>query len=216
MRNAVCLVSMFTFVDDAYAEETEDEETLEIVVTATKTEVLVDASTTYVEIISSKQIEEFGIGDLTDILQQIAGINVVRSILGSSPVLQGLEPKHTLVLIDGQRLLGNKNGIVDLSRVSLSNIERIEIIRGASSVLYGSDAMGGVINIITKRAKSKKVQLSYQHGSFGMIQTDGHLSSVTKSYKHHSTIGLRGSQGYDLDKDSPQTDGPTFRQVDNL
>ena len=135
MRNAVCLVSMFTFVDDAYAEETEDEETLEIVVTATKTEVLVDASTTYVEIISSKQIEEFGIGDLTDILQQIAGINVVRSILGSSPVLQGLEPKHTLVLIDGQRLLGNKNGIVDLSRVSLSNIERIEIIRGASSVL---------------------------------------------------------------------------------
>ncbi|MAA80415.1 MAG: hypothetical protein CL916_14260, partial [Deltaproteobacteria bacterium] len=175
-----------------------DEDVEEIVITATKTEVLEDQSTVTVEVISSKQIAAFGIGDLTDVLQQLAGVNISRSILGSSPALQGLEPKHTLVLVDGQRLLGSKNGIVDLSRISLPNIERIEIIRGASSVLYGSDAMGGVINIITKRAKSKKdMRATYQHGLSGMIQADAQYGVNKQKTSHSTALGIRMSDGYD-------------------
>ena len=213
MRSTFYLLSGVSFLwpSSAFAEE----DVGEIVVTATKTEVLENESTTSVEVISSKQISAFGIGDLTDLLQQLAGVNISRSILGASPALQGLDPKHTLVLVDGQRLLGSKNGIVDLSRISLSNIERIEIVRGASSVLYGSDAMGGVINIITKRAKSKKdIRTTYQHGLLGMIQADAQVGKQTQSKNHLTTVGFRSSDGYDLDVDTVQTDGPSFRQVE--
>ena len=126
MRSTFYLLSGVSFLwpSSAFAEE----DVGEIVVTATKTEVLENESTTSVEVISSKQISAFGIGDLTDLLQQLAGVNISRSILGASPALQGLDPKHTLVLVDGQRLLGSKNGIVDLSRISLSNIDFAAVV----------------------------------------------------------------------------------------
>lgn len=195
--------------------DSDEQDEVEIVVTATKTEVDLEQSTISVDVISSKEIASFGIGDLTDVLQQLSGVQIERSILGSSPALQGLSPKHTLVLVNGQRLLGSKNGVIDLARISTANIDRIEIIRGASSVLYGSDAMGGVINVITKQPTSKRtMQGTYQHGSFGMIQADGYYSSAHPYHNSISTLSVRNSDGFDLDEESPQTDGPAFRQVE--
>ncbi|MEZ0131796.1 TonB-dependent receptor plug domain-containing protein, partial [Flavobacterium sp. LBUM151] len=82
--------------------------------------------------------------------------------------IQGLDAAYTMILIDGVPLVGRSSGVLDLSRVSVGNIERIEIVKGASSALYGSEAMGGVINVITKRPKKDMFSgnVFYRYGTF--------------------------------------------------
>ncbi|MEC7987031.1 MAG: TonB-dependent receptor [Myxococcota bacterium] len=197
------------------ADDAETESDGEIVVTGTRTEILAEDSTVSVEVISAEKLRDFGPGDLTDALQQLAGVNIQRGVLGSSPTLQGFDPKHTLVLVNGQRLLGSKNGIIDLSRISITNIERIEIIRGAASVLYGSDAMGGVINIITKEAQDPfLVESTYQHGTYGMIQADGRIGFQREDFGYVLSANFRTGDGYDLDTTTESTDGSDFRQLE--
>jgi outer membrane receptor for ferrienterochelin and colicins len=75
-----------------------------------------------------------------------------------------------MVLVDGQPMLGRNSGNFDLSRISVTNIERIEIIKGASSCLYGSDALGGAINIITRHgAITPQAQASLLYGSLNTV-----------------------------------------------
>ena len=133
--------------ESSESKESEANETM--VVTGSKTEQLVEKSPVPVTVITKEDIEAYGPGDIALLLQQMSGIQITNSVFGSSLQIQGLEPEHILILIDGQRVLGEKDGVIDISRLSLNNIERIEIVRGPSSVLYGSNAMGGVINIIT-------------------------------------------------------------------
>ena len=90
-------------------------------------------------------------------------MQVTRSYGGAGVTLQGLDEKHTLILIDGDRVLGQKDGITDLSRINLDQVERIEIVRGAASALYGADALGGVVNIITRKT-GKRFRASVQGG----------------------------------------------------
>ena len=73
----------------------------------------------------------------------------MRSFRGSEVRIHGMDPKYVLILVDGRRQIGELGGAVDLERFPVSQIERVEVIKGASSGLYGSRALGGVINIIT-------------------------------------------------------------------
>ena len=123
-----------------------------MVVTATRTEIPLGDSPVATEVISREDIEESGTEDLAALLEDHPGVDITRSYLGSSIRLQGLEPEHVLILVNGHRVLGMKGGVIDLSRFTVDNIERIEIVKGPSSALYGSEAMGGVINIITQEA----------------------------------------------------------------
>lgn len=128
----------------------------ETVVTATRTEKKLKNVPILTQVITSKQIEARSITDVRGLLEQeVPGLNFQEVGFGASIDIQGLGAKHILFLIDGERIAGENGGNIDYSRINVYDIERIEIVKGAASALYGSQAMGGVINIITKQAKEK-------------------------------------------------------------
>lgn len=140
----------------------------EIVVTATRTEQTVKGTPSTVQVITSEQIEQRQSQTLADVLQEATGI-VMFNDFQSRPQLsiRGSESRHVLIMVDGRRLSGelsyNSANAYDISRIRMENVERIEIIRGPAGALYGSDAMGGVINIITKKPKQSEGRLSYEY-----------------------------------------------------
>ena len=126
----------------------------QVVVTATRTQKRIKDVPVITQVVTSKQILERGVTNIQDLLaQEVPGLNFQQVGFGTDIDIQGLGSKHVLFLIDGERIAGENGGNIDYSRINLSNVERIEIVKGASSALYGSQAMGGVINIITKNAK---------------------------------------------------------------
>jgi outer membrane receptor for ferrienterochelin and colicins len=112
-----------------------------------------------VTIISKQKISMMGSRRLDEVLREQTGLAVVSDLGSGNRALglqmQGFSAEYITVLIDGQPMAGRNNGNFDLSRISISNIERIEIIKGASSSLYGSEALGGVVNIITRQNSTK-------------------------------------------------------------
>lgn len=121
----------------------------QVVVTATRTSKNVkDLPIPFLQI-SSTEIKNRGIIRLNDILAEQTGLAVINNH-GQGIQIQGFSPDYTLILIDGEPLIGRTSGTLELSRVATANVDRIEIIKGPASSLYGSEAMAGVINIITK------------------------------------------------------------------
>lgn len=147
----------------------EEVPTLEpVVVTATRTEIPVGELGVSATVITAEEIERSQTTDVLQLLRDAAGITVVQS--GSRGGLTELYPRggesnFTMVLIDGVQV-NEAGGGFDFSALTTENIERIEIIRGPQSALYGSDAIGGVIHIITKRGLGKPtVRVSTAHGA---------------------------------------------------
>lgn len=124
----------------------------QIVVTGSRGERRLKDSTVATEVISRKKIEASGARNAAEVLETQLGIDVVPFFGGSRVRMLGLDSQYVLILIDGERISGRLNNAVDLSRFKVQNIERIEIVKGASSALYGADAIGGVINLITREA----------------------------------------------------------------
>ncbi|MBC7658433.1 MAG: TonB-dependent receptor [Chitinophagaceae bacterium] len=111
------------------------------------------------------------------ILANAPGFDLVRGIRGQSVRLDGLDPKYTLVLVDGQRMTGKINDAYDLDSIELEGIQRIEIIRGAGSALYGSDAIAGVVNLITREGGKNVVRVHVDSNS----QRDASASTGLKA-----------------------------------
>jgi vitamin B12 transporter len=133
--------------------EDEEPETI-VVVTPTRNPRPLTQSTSAVTVITRQQIEQKKPFDVTDIINQVPGISVSQSGTRGKQTrvfLRGAAPDQTLVLIDGVRVNARSFGGFDFGTLAVENIERIEVLRGPQSALYGSDAMGGVINIITRR-----------------------------------------------------------------
>ncbi|MCK4245195.1 MAG: TonB-dependent receptor plug domain-containing protein, partial [Candidatus Omnitrophica bacterium] len=143
----------------------------EVVVTATRTESPVENLPQNITVIPKEDMEKMHVKTVDDVLQDIAGIEVIRSFgLSCSGwvLMRGVgSHKRTLVLKDGIPLnTASYGGFSSWNQLSTGNIDRIEVIRGASSALYGSDAMGGVINIVTKApAEELEGDLSCEYGS---------------------------------------------------
>lgn len=164
-----CLLSSLLCCSAAYASGPADSTSVneddpffleELVLTATRTPKKLKDSPVITQVISSRQIEERGLKSIQDLLmQEVPGLNFQEVGFGTSIDIQGLGAQHVLFLVDGERMAGENGGNIDYTRLNLSNIERIEIVKGASSALYGSQAMGGVVNIITKEA-TRKVEVS--------------------------------------------------------
>lgn len=135
------------------AAEGEPEVMEEIVVTGMRTgERLADAVVA-TELIRRADIEASGARTVADVLDQHPGVQVSRDFSGAGLSLWGLDPDYILILMDGQPLIGRVDGVIDLDRIPVHDIERIEIVKGAGSTLYGADAIGGVVNIITRKAE---------------------------------------------------------------
>ncbi len=132
----------------------------EVVVTATGTEHLLKNAPVQTEVITRKMIESYAGKSIEEILGGLtASFAFNESDMGSQMQLGGLGNSYILVLIDGKRIHGDNGGDNDLSLIDPHNIERIEIVKGAQSALYGSDAIAGVVNIITKKHDTETVLL---------------------------------------------------------
>ncbi|CDS91840.1 Outer membrane receptor for transport of vitamin B [Sphingobacterium sp. PM2-P1-29] len=146
-----------------------------------------------VTIIDRKAIELMGSRRLDEVLKEQTGIAIVNNTAGGNRSvgvqLQGFSSEYVMILIDGQPMLGRSSGNFDLSRISITNIERIEIIKGASSCLYGSDALGGAINIITRLGKvTPQMHANINYGSFNVL--DATLEGETSFNKNRGTALL--------------------------
>lgn len=173
----------------------------EVVVTATRTATTVNASLAAVEVIDRAQIDASSARSLPELLRGRAGISIVnQGGLGklSTLFLRGTESDHTLFLIDGVRVGSPTSGLTSLQDLPLAQIERIEIVRGPRSSLYGADAIGGVVQIFTRRGADK----AGVHGR-GRIAVGSHdLREASAG------LDLRGSQGgIGLDVAHQSTDG---------
>ncbi|BAV07470.1 TonB-dependent receptor [Filimonas lacunae] len=123
-----------------------------------------------VTIVDKRTIELMGSRRLDEVLKEQTGVAIVNDIGGGSRSIgvqmQGFGSEYVMVLIDGQPMIGRNSGNFDLSRISVANIERVEITKGAASNLYGGDALGGTINIITKHnVTSTQAMAAVSYGS---------------------------------------------------
>ena len=176
----------------------------EVVVTATKSEKTLKNVPVITQVISARKMLDLGITSVPDALQtMVPGLNMSQFGTRASITLQGMDAKYVLFLIDGERIAGEVNGDIDYSMLNLENIDRIEVIKGASSSLYGSNAIGGVINIITKKinepfdakfySRYSKYNELYSGGSIGLKK--GIIGSRTSFNYNHT-------DGYDITPES--------------
>ena len=186
----------------AFAQSNDEARNLDnVVVTATRTAITADAALAAVEVIDRTQIERSIARSLPELLRGRAGITIVnQGGLGklSTLFLRGTESDHTLFLIDGVRVGSSTSGLTSLQDLPLEQIERIEIVRGPRSSLYGADAIGGVIQVFTRRgadAAGVRPRARIGAGSNGLRE-----ASVGVDLR-----GVRGGAGIDLAHQS--TDG---------
>ena len=184
----------------------------EVVVTSTRTQKTLKNTPVITQVITAKQIENRGFADIKNLLmQEVPGLSFQEVGFGTSINMQGLDAKHILFLIDGERIAGETGNNIDYSRLNLYNVERIEIVKGAASAIYGSQAMGGVVNIITKNAR-KKMELNIG-GRYGERNQRNYPnpSKESKQYtfqRNTDKPNLNGniSLGLNLGKFKSQTD----------
>ncbi len=153
----------------------------EVVITATRSEALVTSISVATEVLTATKLAESNAKNVGEALSSISG-SLIKSYgaLGSleSISLRGSTDSQVLVLIDGQRLNNAQQASVDMSTIPIDLIDRIEVVKGGHAALYGSDAVGGVINIITK-SMAKKNLLNYRaNGTFGSFNTRVYDASV--------------------------------------
>lgn len=138
----------------------------EMVVTATKTEKEQHKAPGALQVITARDIQATNAQTVAEALEESTGLVVGReSGRQKRPNIRGTGSKHTLVLIDGRRFSAGYKDFVDIEQIPVDIIQRIEVTRGPSSALYGSDAIGGVVNIITKKPPKKtEAQATLQYG----------------------------------------------------
>jgi vitamin B12 transporter len=166
-----------------HAEEPGTEEvvkTEEVVVSSTKTEIPVKQVTSAVEIIDGEQLQQRRVKTVAEALRLAQGLAVFQSGGPGTEVsvrMRGGTPEQTLVLIDGAIVNSATLGSYDFAHLTTDNIERIEILRGNQSMLWGSDAMGGVINITTKRGRdTPNIAGFFEYGSFNTLREGANLA----------------------------------------
>lgn len=166
-----------------------------------------------VEVVDEAELERSGAQNVADVLAAQPGVDIQRGLFGSEVRLRGMESDQTLVLIDGVRVLGAKDGVLDLSRIPVDNIERIEIVKGPASAVYGSSALGGVIHIITKEPERDLRGLArVQLGTRESIDATTTLSFGGERWSASLTGGLHGANAWDLDPSDEATNGSGWAQ----
>lgn len=165
------------------------------------------------KIIDREAIEASGAEDVADLLQQVPGVDVRQSFLGSELRLQGMDPDQILVLVDGQRLNGRVGGSIDLSRIPVDSIERIEIVEGTASALYGADAMGGVVHIVTRKGDDEvRGSVHGRGGTMGTADGSAGLSFGDERATVRLDGGLHRNAAFDRVPEDPATTGDASSQ----
>lgn len=186
----------------------------EVVVTATRTDRELSALPLQVQLIREKELRRINSSRLSGVLSEQTGLVTIPGHMGGEGIqMQGLDAAYTLILIDGQPLVGRAIGVLDLNRISVGDIKQIEIVKGASSSLYGSEALGGVINIISQSPqKGLNTSVNYQHSTFNTNDAWATISYKEKKWDIKSFINFYSTKGYNLSN----SDIPTVTPYTNI
>ena len=171
----------------------------EVVVTGTGTQHLLKDAPVQTEVISGRQLQQYAGKSIEDILSGLtASFAFNENDMGSHLQMNGLGNSYVLILIDGRRLHGDNGGENDLSLIDPHNIEKIEIVKGASSALYGSDAIAGVINVITKKHREQGVMVenTSRFGSYGDIRQHNGIALNFGKFSSYTNFQLQHSDGW--------------------
>jgi outer membrane receptor for ferrienterochelin and colicins len=147
-----------------------------------------------VKVIDAKRIQAQGAVNLQELMEQEMNVRVSQDkFLGSSMSIQGVSGENVKILIDGVPVIGRQNGNIDLSQINLNNIERVEIVEGPLSVSYGTNALGGTINLITKKNKDKLA--AHAEGYYETIGQYNVSAGIDLGIKSHS-LSFTGGRNY--------------------
>lgn len=219
--NKVLVIAMFFLFTIMFSQKKRKDTIVnkldEVIVTATTTKRQLSSLPMPVTLITQKDIKKTSATRLRDIIVEQTGIILVSDFGSSEGVqIQGMDAEYTLILVNGLPYIGRTSGNLDLNRISVNNIKQIEIVKGPSSSLYGSEALGGVINIITEIPKSEQTnsELSYA-GRFGAeeeLDLSFEITHQKDKLGIESRINLNSGSGYDV---SPETENNTVNPYQN-
>ena len=180
----------------------------EVIITATRNERTMGSLPMPVTLVQMPMIKTMGSVRLNDVLTEQTGLVVVPQIngQGNGIQIQGLNPDYTLILVDGEPIIGRYTGSLELSRLTVGNIKQIEIVKGPSSSLYGSDALAGVINIITEKPITNTGKFSMRYGTNNTLDLNAIVGLVGNKWNASVFANRYSTDGYDL---SPQNYGKT-------
>ncbi len=177
-----------------------------VIVTASRTEQTLSSALGDVSVIDAETLQRAGQSSLVELLQREHGIDIGTNggpQTTTSVFLRGANSGHTVFLIDGQRVGAATAGITGIGAIDPASIERVEILRGPASNLYGADAIGGVINIITKRPAADqglRISGSVGAGTYNTRKADVGLSGVQGPWSYSLSAGHARSGGYSAAK----------------
>jgi vitamin B12 transporter len=213
MKKLVIFISfLYTFhflpISSLFAEEKTLEE---IIVTATRIEEPTGETTSDVRVITEEDIKKTDVDFITDVLRKVPELNLLQNG-GVGKVatvrLRGGKSADTLVMIDGVKVNSPTTGTFDFSGITVDDIERIEIVKGPQSTFYGSEAMAGVINIITKKGKGKPgIDASVELGSFGTYKPSFTFSGGDEKIDYRLTGTYFYTDGISVAKAGTERDG---------
>ncbi len=179
----------------------------EVVITAQYEPVQAEKSVQRIKVIDQEKIQQMGAVNLRDVLTNQLNVRLTQdNILGSGMNLQGLSGENVKILMDGVPVIGRLNGNIDLSQINLANIERIEIVEGPLSVQYGTNALAGTINLITKKERqgvgTKKITGGVQtyYESIGTYNLGVDLSLRFKKQSFQINAGRNYFDGWNKEK----------------
>ncbi|MDR8391203.1 TonB-dependent receptor [Aliifodinibius sp. S!AR15-10] len=181
-----------------------------VVVTATRTKRDIEEVPIPVTLITTKEVENTGNTRLDDLLAEQTGL-VPTSDHGNGIQLQGFDSDYTLIMLNGQPLIGRRAGTLDLSRISVGNIKQVEMIKGPSSALWGSDALAGVINIITEEG-SRPLELNVysRYGTNQSLDLGTNVSFRRNEWNNTLHLNHNSSEGYQLNPESISQTVPEY------
>lgn len=210
MKKIFLTTTVLALIQFAKAQTDSAKQLDDIVVTATKSPKKLSETGKIIQVITKEEIERSSGKDLSQVLNEQVGITVngATSNAGKdkSLYLLGATDKYTLILLDGIPLNepAGIGGSFDLRLLSLDNIERIEILQGSQSTLYGSNAVAGVINIISKKPASKKPQFNslLSYGSYNSFKGNANINQKTKLLEYDVNYTYYNSGGISEAKDT--------------
>lgn len=167
----------------------------EVVITAQYTPTQVNDAVQKVQVIDRAKIDQMGAVNLKDVMSNQLNVRLQQdNVLGSGMSLQGVSGENIKILVDGVPMIGRLNGNIDMSQINLNNVDHIEFIEGPLSVQYGTNALAGTINIITKKGIDKKIttDLTSYYESIGTYN----LNVGGTFYHKKSYVQVNGGRNY--------------------
>lgn len=215
-----CVVVAIGLCSPTWAQAPNAEPTDIVVVTGTKTERKLLDVPVRTEVVTAAELAKSHARDLAEGLKNVPGL-LIKPIHGKSGQevwLQGIDANRVLILVDGLPVTASTGSSVDLSQIAVADVSHVEIVKGAVSALYGSEAMGGVVNVITRKPQQELAySLTLDSGSYGdhdVSRTpfnDNHLglhvSQGSDTWFGQFTLDVRDKGGSDLDPDTWSYEG---------